>query len=92
MPNIRSDQLLSARGLAESRTRAQALILAGTVYSGERKIAKAGELLADDAPLAVRGRDHPWVSRGGVKLAHGLAHFGWDVTGEIGRASCRERV
>ena len=83
MPKIRADQLLSARGLAESRTRAQALILAGTVYSGERKIAKAGELLADDAPLAVRGRDHPWVSRGGVKLAHGLAHFGWDVTGAV---------
>ena len=83
MPKVRADQLLAARGLAESRTRAQALILAGTVYSGERKIAKAGELLAEDAPLAVRGRDHPWVSRGGVKLAHGLAHFGWDVTGAV---------
>ena len=83
MPKIRADQLLAARGLAETRTRAQALILAGTVYSGERKIAKAGELLAEDAPLAVRGRDHPWVSRGGVKLAHGLAHFGWDVTGAV---------
>ena len=83
MPKIRADQLLAARGLAETRTRAQALILAGTVYSGERKIAKAGELLAEDAPLDVRGRDHPWVSRGGVKLAHGLAHFGWDVTGAV---------
>ena len=83
MPKIRADQLLAARGLAETRTRAQALILAGTVYSGERKIAKAGELLAEDAPLAVRGRDHPGVSRGGVKLAHGLAHFGWDVTGAV---------
>ena len=83
MPKVRADQLLAARGLAESRTRGQALILAGTVYSGERKIAKAGELLAADAPLAVRGRDHPWVSRGGVKLAHGLAHFGWDVTGAV---------
>ena len=83
MPKVRADQLLAARGLAESRTRGQALILAGTVYSGERKIAKAGELLAEDAPLAVRGRDHPWVSRGGVKLAHGLAHFGWDVTGAV---------
>ena len=83
MPKVRADQLLAARGLAESRTRAQALILAGTVYSGERKVAKAGELLAEDAPLEVRGRDHPWVSRGGVKLAHGLAHFGWNVTGVV---------
>ena len=83
MPKVRADQLLAARALAESRTRAQALILAGTVYSGERKIAKAGELLAEDAPLVVRGRDHPWVSRGGVKLAHGLAHFGWDVAGAV---------
>lgn len=68
------------RGLAESRTRAQALILAGLVFSGERKIDKAGQALADDAAIDVRGRDHPWVSRGGVKLAHALAHFGWDVT------------
>lgn len=55
--------------------------MAGHVYSADRKIAKAGELLNDAAPLAVRGRDHPWVSRGGVKLDHGLAHFGWDVAG-----------
>jgi 23S rRNA (cytidine1920-2'-O)/16S rRNA (cytidine1409-2'-O)-methyltransferase len=78
---IRADQLLAARGLAESRTRAQALILAGTVFSGERRISKAGEMIAEDAVLDVRGRDHPWVSRGGIKLAHGLDHFGWDVAG-----------
>jgi 23S rRNA (cytidine1920-2'-O)/16S rRNA (cytidine1409-2'-O)-methyltransferase len=77
------DQLLVARGLAESRTRAQALVMAGLVFSGERKLAKAGDLLADDAPLAVKGRDHPWVSRGGIKLDHGLAHFGWDVAGAV---------
>jgi 23S rRNA (cytidine1920-2'-O)/16S rRNA (cytidine1409-2'-O)-methyltransferase len=75
--------LLVSRGLAESRTRAQALIMAGAVFSGERKLAKAGDLLADDAPLEVRGKDHPWVSRGGIKLDHGLAHFGFDVTGAI---------
>lgn len=51
--------------------------MAGKVFSGERKIAKAGDPLAADAPLEVRGRDHPWVSRGGIKLAHGLEHFGW---------------
>ncbi|KPF80306.1 hemolysin [alpha proteobacterium AAP81b] len=79
----RADQLLADRGLAPSRTRAQALILAGVVFSGERKLAKAGEMLSADAPLEVRGRDHPWVSRGGVKLAHGLDHFGWDVTGAV---------
>jgi 23S rRNA (cytidine1920-2'-O)/16S rRNA (cytidine1409-2'-O)-methyltransferase len=57
--------------------------MAGAVFSGERKVAKAGEMLAEDAPLEVRGKDHPWVSRGGIKLAHGLDHFGFDVTGAI---------
>ncbi len=81
MAKQRADQLLVDRGLVESRTRAQALILAGLVFSGERKIDKAGQPLAGDAPLEVRGRDHPWVSRGGIKLDHGLSHFGWDVAG-----------
>ena len=83
LETVRADQLLVARGLAESRTRAQALILAGTVFVGDRRVAKAGDLVADDALLTVKGRDHPWVSRGGVKLAHGLTHFGFDVTGAI---------
>jgi 23S rRNA (cytidine1920-2'-O)/16S rRNA (cytidine1409-2'-O)-methyltransferase len=72
-----------SRGLAESRTKAQALIMAGAVFSAERKLAKAGELLSEDAPLEVRGKDHPWVSRGGIKLAHGLDHFGFDVIGAV---------
>ena len=80
MTKSRPDTLLVERGLAESRARAQSLILAGLVFSGEKKIDKAGQPIAADAPLEVRGRDHPWVSRGGIKLAHGLAHFGWDVT------------
>jgi len=80
---IRADQLLVDRGLAESRTRAQALIMAGLVFSGERKIDKPGQGLAENAALEVRGRDHPWVSRGGIKLAHALDHFGWDVTGAV---------
>ncbi len=79
----RVDQMLVARGLVESRARAQALILAGIVFSGERKVLKAGETLAEDAPLAVRGKDHPWVSRGGLKLDHGLTHFGFDVAGAV---------
>jgi 23S rRNA (cytidine1920-2'-O)/16S rRNA (cytidine1409-2'-O)-methyltransferase len=80
---VRADQLVVARGLAESRTRAQALIMAGAVFSGERKIAKAGDMLAEDAALEVRGKDHPWVSRGGIKLDHGLTHFRFDVAGAV---------
>jgi 23S rRNA (cytidine1920-2'-O)/16S rRNA (cytidine1409-2'-O)-methyltransferase len=80
---LRIDQLLVERGLAESRTRAQALVLAGLVYAGEAKVAKAGQLVATDAPVEVRGRDHPWVSRGGIKLAHALDHFGLDPAGAI---------
>ena len=83
MTKSRADQLLADRGLAESRTRAQALIMAGLVFAGERKVDKAGQLLGDDAVIEVRGRDHPWVSRGGIKLAHGLDHFGWDVAGAV---------
>ena len=57
--------------------------MAGAVFSGDRKIAKAGDLLADDVPLEVKGRDHPWVSRGGIKLDHGLTHFHFDVAGAV---------
>lgn len=80
---MRADQLLVERGMAESRSRAQALIMAGLVMSGERKIAKAGDMLAEDSALEVRGKDHPWVSRGGIKLDHGLDHFGFDVAGAV---------
>ena len=80
---LRADQMLVDRGLVESRARGQALILAGLVFSGTRKIEKAGQALPVDAPIELKGRDHPWVSRGGVKLAHGLGHFGWDVRGAV---------
>ena len=83
MAKVRADQLLVDRGLAESRTRAQALILAGIVFLGDRKVEKAGQQVSEDAVLDVRGRDHPWVSRGGIKLAHALEHFGWDVSGAV---------
>lgn len=79
----RADHLLVERGLAESRTRAQALIMAGTVFSGETKIAKPGQQLAGDAPIEVRGRDHPWVSRGGIKLAHAIECFNLDPAGAV---------
>ena len=82
-PKQRADQLLVDRGLVESRARAQALILAGKVFSGEARIEKPGQSLAADRPLSLRGQDHPWVSRGGVKLAHGLAHFGLSPAGRV---------
>jgi 23S rRNA (cytidine1920-2'-O)/16S rRNA (cytidine1409-2'-O)-methyltransferase len=80
-PKIRLDQLLVDRGLVESRTKAQALIMAGLVYTGEQKLTSSGAKVAEDLPLTLRGQDHPWVSRGGLKLAHGLAHFGFDAKG-----------
>ncbi len=82
-PKRRVDQLLVERGRAESRARAQALVMAGLVFAGETKIDKPGHQLAEDAALDVRGRDHPWVSRGGIKLAHALAHFGLDPAGAV---------
>jgi 23S rRNA (cytidine1920-2'-O)/16S rRNA (cytidine1409-2'-O)-methyltransferase len=79
----RADQLLVEQGLAESRAKAQALILAGLVSCGERRVNKPGEQLAADAALALKGRDHPWVSRGGVKLAAALDHFRIAVEGHV---------
>lgn len=77
----RADQLLVERGLADSRARAQALILAGLVHSGTTRIDKPGTALRADAPLEVKGREHPWVSRGGIKLDHALARFAIDPGG-----------
>ena len=79
----RLDTMLVARGLAESRAKAQALALAGLVYSGERRLDKPGQMLAEDTPLECRGRGHPYVSRGGVKLAHALDHFVIDPAGAV---------
>lgn len=83
MPKKRLDQLIVDRGLAESRTRAQALVMAGLVFSGEKKLDKPGTALAEDAAIEVRGRDHPWVSRGGIKLDHALAEFAVDPSGAV---------
>jgi 23S rRNA (cytidine1920-2'-O)/16S rRNA (cytidine1409-2'-O)-methyltransferase len=80
---VRLDVVMVERGLAGSRTKAQALILAGLVYSGERRLDKPGLAIAGDLPLELRGRDHPWVSRGGLKLAHALDHFDIDPAGGI---------
>ena len=80
---LRLDQLLLGRGLAESRARAQALLLAGVVFSGERRLDKPGTMVADDLPLEVRDRALPWVSRGGLKLAKGLDVFAIDPAGMV---------
>lgn len=78
----RVDVLLVERGLAESRSRAQALIMAGLVFVGTTRIDKPGQTVADDADLIVKGKDHPWVSRGGQKLDHAVRQFGIDLTGK----------
>lgn len=83
MPKQRVDQLLVERGLAESRAKAQALVMAGLVFSGGKRVEKPGATLAAEAPLAVKGKPHPWVSRGGVKLAHALEHFGIEPAGQV---------
>lgn len=82
-PKIRIDQLLVERGLADSRTRAQALVMAGHVMLGDKKVDKPGLQVAMEAEIAVKGQDHPWVSRGGIKLAHAIDHFGIDASGAV---------
>lgn len=80
----RLDELLVDRGHAETRTKAQALILAGVVFDGGgQRLDKAGKTLAEDAAIEVKGKDHPWVSRGGIKLAAGLDRFAIDPTGLV---------
>lgn len=79
---VRLDQLLTDRGLAPSRSRAQALILAGQVMVNGQRVVKAGTPIPVDAVIDLITPDHPWVSRGGLKLDHGLAHWPLDVTGK----------
>jgi 23S rRNA (cytidine1920-2'-O)/16S rRNA (cytidine1409-2'-O)-methyltransferase len=83
VPKQRADLLLVALGLAESRAKAQALILAGKVFTDAKRVEKAGDRLPEGVPIEVRGQDHPWVSRGGLKLAHALTHFGLNPEGRI---------
>jgi len=83
LAKTRADVALVERGLVESRAKAQALIMAGKVFAGERRLAKPGESIAEDQGLEVRGQDHPWVSRGGLKLAHALEAFALDPAGLV---------
>jgi 23S rRNA (cytidine1920-2'-O)/16S rRNA (cytidine1409-2'-O)-methyltransferase len=78
---LRLDQLLVERGLAPSRERARALILAGQVTVDGTVVSKAGTPVRDDAALALTAPDHPYVGRGGIKLAHALDTFAIDVNG-----------
>ncbi|GAB5488934.1 MAG: TlyA family rRNA (cytidine-2'-O)-methyltransferase [Parasphingorhabdus sp.] len=77
----RVDQLLVDLGLAESKTKAQAYIMAGLVSANGRKLEKPGQQVASDLNVELKGKDHPWVSRGGLKLDHALKHFDLDVSG-----------
>src|SRR4030095_4003496 len=81
MPKVRADQLLVARGLAQSRERARAMLLAGDVDVGGVRVTKAGALVDDAAEISLRQPDHPWVGRGGIKLAHALDVFELRVDG-----------
>ncbi len=80
---VRADRRLVAQGLCRSGAEARALILAGRVYDRDTRIDKAGTAVPSDTVLEVRGRPHPWVSRGGVKLAHALDYFGLDPAGAV---------
>lgn len=80
---IRIDQLLVERALVESRTRAAALVMAGAVFAGGKRIDKPGQQVPSDAAIEVKGRDHPWVGRGGLKLDHAIRHFGLDPKGAV---------
>lgn len=75
MPKLRLDQLLVERGLVPTRTKAQALIMAGKVMLCTQRLTKPGQMVPEDAEIVLEGEEHPWVSRGGMKLAHALAHF-----------------
>ena len=77
----RIDKLLVERGLAETRTRAQALVLAGAVVAGEARVDKPGQLVDPDLPLRLKGEALRYVSRGGLKLEGALVHFGLAVAG-----------
>jgi 23S rRNA (cytidine1920-2'-O)/16S rRNA (cytidine1409-2'-O)-methyltransferase len=83
MAKTRLDVALVERGLAETRAAAQRLVMAGLVFSGERRLEKAGQGVAADTALEVRGQPHPYVSRGGMKLEKALDHFALPVAGRI---------
>jgi 23S rRNA (cytidine1920-2'-O)/16S rRNA (cytidine1409-2'-O)-methyltransferase len=80
----RLDQLLFERGLADSREKARRLIMAGKVLVNDQPAFKAGQAVSEETLIRVRGEEHPYVSRGGVKLAAALDHFSIDASGKVG--------
>ena len=80
---IRLDQYLVQNGLVQSRERAKALIMSGIVFVNEQKVDKAGEMIAPDAKVEVRGHDIGYVSRGGLKLEKAMTHFGVEPAGKV---------
>ena len=83
MPKDRIDKLLVDRGLVATRERAQRVVMAGLVFAGGARVDKPGARIGDDVALEVRGEEHPYVSRGGVKLARALDLLALDVAGRI---------
>src|ERR1700744_4141037 len=83
MAKERVDKLLVDRGLVESRAKAQALIMAGLVYVDTQRVEKSGQTYPTDCELVLKGQDHPWVSRGGMKLAKALEQFAIDPAGFV---------
>jgi 23S rRNA (cytidine1920-2'-O)/16S rRNA (cytidine1409-2'-O)-methyltransferase len=83
MAKMRVDVALVERGLAETRAAAQRLIMAGLVFSNDRRLDKAGQTVAADTAIEVRGQPHPYVSRGGLKLEKALDHFAIPVAGRV---------
>ena len=80
---VRLDKLILQRGLAPSRERAQALVLAGRVLVNQQKVDKSGASVDDEAAIRILGDDMPFVSRGGLKLAKALEYWHIDVTGKV---------
>ena len=83
----RLDRILVERGLVESIGRAQALVMSGKVFSGETRLDKPGQQVSGNIEIDHREKEHPWVSRGGMKLAHALEfsgdRFGLTVEGRV---------
>jgi 23S rRNA (cytidine1920-2'-O)/16S rRNA (cytidine1409-2'-O)-methyltransferase len=82
-PRTRLDVAVVARGLAATRERARALVIAGQVLVNGVPVTKAGTAVKNDDAIVLRQPDHPWVSRGGLKLDHALTVFGLDVAGKL---------
>lgn len=80
---LRIDKLLVEKGLAESRAKAQALLMAGQIIVNDKRVDKAGEMVSSDADIRIRGEAVPFVSRGGLKLEHAIKHFNIEINNKV---------